>query len=78
KLTGLSKQTISDVVRDLADYGWLKPVGQTDGRPGLNAITYEINARAGLAIPIYLGSTKIAAAIGDLWGNVVAETKVST
>lgn len=78
KLTGLSKQTISDVVRDLEDDGWLKPVGQTDGRPGRNAITYEINARAGLAVSIDLGSTKIAAAICDLLGNVVAETKVST
>src|SRR5690242_774769 len=63
KLTGLSKQTISDVVRDLEDDGWLKPVGQTDGRLGRNAITYEINARAGLAVSIDLGSTKIAAAI---------------
>ncbi|MGO4483118.1 putative NBD/HSP70 family sugar kinase [Rhizobium pisi] len=78
KLTGLSKQTISDVVRDLEDDGWLKPVGQTDGRPGRNAITYEINARAGLAVSIDLGGTKIAAAICDLLGNVIAETKVST
>jgi len=78
KLTGLSKQTISDVVRDLEDDGWLKPVGQTDGRPGRNAITYELNARAGLAVSIDLGGTKIAAAICDLLGNIIAETKVAT
>ncbi|MBY3598217.1 ROK family transcriptional regulator [Rhizobium bangladeshense] len=78
KLTGLSKQTISDVVRDLEDDGWLKPVGQTDGRPGRNAIIYEINARAALAVSIDLGGTKIAAAICDLLGNVVAETTVPT
>ncbi|MGO8176315.1 ROK family transcriptional regulator, partial [Rhizobium ruizarguesonis] len=46
--------------------------------PGRNAITYEINARAVLAVSIDLGSTKIAAAICDLLGNVFAETKVST
>ncbi|MEB3047035.1 ROK family transcriptional regulator [Rhizobium mulingense] len=78
KLTGLSKQTISEVVRDLEDEGWLKPVGRTDGRPGRNAIIYEINARAGLAVSIDLGGTKIAAAICDLLGNVVTETKVAT
>ncbi|OWV77733.1 ROK family transcriptional regulator [Rhizobium sp. R635] len=78
KLTGLSKQTISDVVRDLQDDGWLKPAGQTDGRPGRNAITYEINARAGLAASIDLGDTRIAAVICDLLGNVVAEINVLT
>ncbi|MFS8144639.1 ROK family transcriptional regulator [Rhizobium sp. BR 249] len=78
KLTGLSKQTISDVVRDLQDDGWLKPVGQTDGRPGRNAITYEINARAGLAASIDLGDTRIAAVICDLLGNVVTEINVLT
>jgi predicted NBD/HSP70 family sugar kinase len=78
KFTGLSKQTISDVVRDLETDGWLKPVGKTDGRPGRTAITYELNASAGLAISIDLGGTKIAAAIGDLLGNIIAETKVPT
>ncbi|MEE4014669.1 ROK family transcriptional regulator [Roseibium sp. FZY0029] len=78
KFTGLSKQTISDVVRDLEADGWLRPVGKTDGRPGRTAITYELNASAGLAISIDLGGTKIAAAIGDLLGNIIAETKVPT
>ena len=78
KFTGLSKQTISDVVRDLETDGWLRPVGKTDGRPGRTAITYELNASAGLAVSIDLGGTKIAAAIGDLLGNIIAETKVPT
>lgn len=78
KQTGLSKQTISDVVRDLEHDGWLKPTGVTGGRIGRNAITYELNASAALAVSIDLGGTKIAAAIGDLVGNIVAETKVPT
>lgn len=73
KLTGLSKQTISEVVQSLSDSGWLHPLGKTEGRRGRTAITYEINAKAGLAAAIDLGGTKIAAAIGDLRGNILAE-----
>ena len=78
KQTGLSKQTISDVVRNLENNGWLKPTGYTDGRLGRAAITYELDASAGFAASIDLGGTKIAAVICDLVGNIVAETKVPT
>ncbi len=78
KQTGLSKQTISDVVRNLENNGWLKPTGYTDGRLGRTAITYELDASAGFAASIDLGGTKIAAVICDLVGNIVAETKVPT
>ncbi|HVW93019.1 MAG TPA: ROK family transcriptional regulator [Devosia sp.] len=73
KVTGLSKQTISDVVRELEAAGWLRPQGRTMGRPGRSAITYEIDGRAGLAVAIDLGGTKIHAAVGDLLGHVLAE-----
>lgn len=78
KLTGLSKQTISDVVRDLETDGWLKPQGRTQGKPGRSAIVYEINGTAGLAAALDLGGTKLSVAICDLRGNVVAETLVPT
>ena len=78
KLTGLSKQTVSEVVRDLIDEGWLRRSGRTDGRRGRAAITYEINARAGLAASIDLGRAKIAIAIADLLGAIIAETVVAT
>ncbi|WP_368517521.1 ROK family transcriptional regulator [Rhizobium sp.] len=78
KQTGLSKQTISDVVRNLENSGWLTPTGYTDGRLGRTAITYELDASAGFAASIDLGGTKIAAVICDLVGNIVAETKVPT
>ena len=71
KLTGLSKQTVSEVVQDLMADGWLRLSGRTDGRRGRSAITYELNARAGLVAAIDLGGSKVAAAIGDLAGAVV-------
>lgn len=78
KYTGLSKQTISDVVLELETAGWLKPHGRTAGKPGRSAVVYEINAGAGLAAAVDLGGTKLSVAIGDLLGNALAEATVPT
>lgn len=78
KRTGLSKQTISDVVLELETAGWLKPHGRTTGKPGRSAVVYEINAAAGLAAAVDLGGTKLSVAIGDLLGNALAEATVPT
>lgn len=78
KRTGLSKQTVSDVVFELETAGWLKPHGWTTGRPGRSAVVYEINAAAGLAAAVDLGGTKLSVAIGDLLGNALAEITVPT
>jgi len=78
KLTGLSKQTISEVVRELEEAGWLRPRGRTSGRLGRSAVTYEINAGAALAAAIDLGGTKIDAAVCDLTGNILAEEVEAT
>jgi len=74
KRTGLSKQTISDVVRELEAAGWLAPLGRTAGRPGRSAVTYAINGRAAIAGAIDLGGTKLHVAIVDLLGEVIGET----
>lgn len=78
KLTGLSKQTISDVVRELERAGWLKPLGRTSGRPGRSAIVFEINGQAGLAAAIDLGGTKLHVALCDLSGNTLLESLLPT
>ena len=78
KRTGLSKQTISDVVLELETAGWLKPHSRTIGKPGRSAVVYEINAGAALAAAVDLGGTKLSVAIGDLLGNALAETTVPT
>jgi predicted NBD/HSP70 family sugar kinase len=76
--TGLSRQTISEVVYELETAGWLKPQGRTSGKPGRSAVVYEIDGRAGLAAAIDLGGTKLNVAIGDLVGNALAESLVPT
>lgn len=78
QVTGLSKQTISDVVRELCLDGWISEFGRTDGRPGRSAITYAINRKKSFAASIHLGGSKIIAAITDLLGTVLAELSAPT
>ena len=78
RFTGLSKQTVSEVVRDLGEAGWLGSRGRTVGKPGRSAVTYGIVGSAGLVAAIDLGGTKIGAAIGDLLGTILVETVAPT
>src|SRR5215471_16587353 len=62
KATGLSKQTVSAVVRDLEAKGWVRPTGRTSGGVGRAATTYEIRPDAAFVLGVDLGGTKVHAA----------------
>ncbi|MBO1077035.1 ROK family transcriptional regulator [Roseomonas marmotae] len=73
RLTGLSKQTATEVVRVLESGGWIRPDGQTQGALGRSAVTYTLETRAAFVAGIDLGGTKIRLALADLAGTVVGE-----
>lgn len=73
RLTGLSKQTTSEVVRVLEDGGWIRESGRTSGGLGRTATTYEINDAGAYVLGIDLGGTKLHIALANLLGVVVAE-----
>ncbi|MBX4859607.1 ROK family transcriptional regulator [Rhizobium sophorae] len=73
KLTGLSKQTMSEVIRTLEESGWVREKGVTSGRVGRTAITYEVNGNAGYAVGIDMGPTTTRIALVNIVGNIVAE-----
>jgi predicted NBD/HSP70 family sugar kinase len=73
RATGLSKQTISDAVRELEKQGWLKVGGQARGTLGRSAVNYEIRKDAAFVFGCDLGGTKLHIALADLSGNIVAE-----
>lgn len=73
KITGLSKQTVSEIVGDLEEEGWVRTVGQTEGHIGRRAVVYEIVPDAASVASIDLGGTKIRVAICSLTGAVVSE-----
>ena len=76
--TGLSKQTTSDIVRDLLEEDWLREMGQERGAVGRSATNYELNAQRCFVWGGDLGGTSLRIAIADLTGAVVAEAREAT
>ncbi len=73
KMTGLSKQTVSEVVSSLEKDGWVQTVGRTEGNVGRRAVVYEIVPEAALVASVDLGGTKVRVALCNLSGAVVSE-----
>ncbi|NLS08097.1 ROK family transcriptional regulator [Rhizobium sp. P32RR-XVIII] len=73
RLTGLSKQSMSEIVRDLEEEGWIRVTGRTQGLVGRSAVTFEIEPTKAFVFGADIGGTKIHAAIADLNGTVMEE-----
>jgi len=73
KQTGLSKQTISEVMRQFEAEGWVRETGRTSGHIGRTAVTYELIPSAAYIAAVDLGGTKVRVAICDLSSHVFAE-----
>src|SRR5450432_3965519 len=71
--TGLSKQTISEVMRDLERDGWVVENGQIQGSVGRSAVTYALRPDAGFVLGIDLGGTKLHVALADMQGAILTE-----
>jgi predicted NBD/HSP70 family sugar kinase len=78
RISGLSKQTMSEVFRELEDDGWLELAGHTKGNVGRSAAMYQLKATRALLFGADVGGTKIHAAVADVNGQILAETEVPT
>jgi len=78
KLTGLSRQTTTQVVLELERDGWLQVSGRMKGPVGRSAPTYELNARAAYVLGIRLEGSIVQMALADIRGDVVAELSEPT
>ncbi|BBE70835.1 ROK family transcriptional regulator [Oharaeibacter diazotrophicus] len=76
QITGLSKQTMSQVIRTLEEAGWVRVKGVTTGRIGRAPVAYEVAAEAGYVIGADLGATNVRVAIADIVGNVVGAVEM--
>ncbi|MBP0615805.1 ROK family protein [Jiella mangrovi] len=76
--TGLSKQTMSDVIRTLETSGWVREVGTTTGRLGRSAILYEINGKAGVVLGLDIGASRFKLALSDVRGAPLAARELAT
>lgn len=73
RITRLSKQTTSEVVRALQESGWVQVRGRTQGALGRSAVTYELREDAAFVLGIDLGGTKIHAALANVGGTIAGE-----
>lgn len=78
KMTGFSKQTVSEIVSTLEVDGWVQTVGRTEGNVGRRAVMYEIVPEAALVASVDLGGTKVRVALCNLSGAVVSEIREPT
>jgi predicted NBD/HSP70 family sugar kinase len=78
KVTGLSKQTISEVIDAFEQQGLVRPVGRTSGNIGRTAVLYEISPEGGHVLGVDLGGTKLTVAIADISSKVLSEATEPT
>lgn len=76
KLTGLSKQTMSEVIRVLEGGGFVRVKGVTSGRVGRAAVIYEVDPSGGYVIGAELGVTGIRLSLVNIVGEVVGALEV--
>jgi predicted NBD/HSP70 family sugar kinase len=78
KQTGLSKQTVSELVRILEEEGWVRETGRTSGHVGRSATTFELVPDSAYMAATDLGGTKLRVAVVDLAGGILAEVVEAT
>lgn len=78
KKTGLSKQTMSEVIRALEEAGWVRAKGSVSGKLGRSAIAYEVAEDGGYAFGIEMGVSVIRMAIVSITGKIVHESEHAT
>lgn len=78
KQTGLSKQTVSEIMSGLEQDGWVQETGRTAGHVGRSALTYELVVDAAYIVAVDLGGTKVRVALTDLSGQILSEDVAPT
>ena len=73
KVTGFSKQTMSEVIKALEEHGFVEVEGIESGRVGSPAILYKVAENAGYALGIDAGASTIRAALVGMNSRIVSE-----
>ncbi|MBD2892530.1 ROK family protein [Actinomadura nitritigenes] len=73
--TGLSRPSTKEVIDELSAMGWVEEVPPAPGTMGRPARRYRFRADGGHLMGLDIGAYHIRAALADLDGNVLAETR---
>jgi predicted NBD/HSP70 family sugar kinase len=74
--TGISRPTVSLVLRALLEDGLVRETELEPGRPHYGAVYYEADAEAALVFGVDFGSRSVRAALCDLSGDVRAREEI--
>lgn len=75
---GLSRMAISELLAGLETRGLVQVSGAIGGVPGRSQLSYAIKADAAMAVGFDIGGTKVAGALSDLRGQILAEVTEPT
>ncbi|WP_243777412.1 ROK family transcriptional regulator [Actinomadura nitritigenes] len=73
--TGLSRPSTKEVIDELSAMGWVEEIPPASGTMGRPARRYRFRADGGHLMGLDIGAYHIRAALADLDGNVLAETR---
>ncbi|MCI3930752.1 ROK family transcriptional regulator [Streptomyces sp. AN091965] len=76
ELTGLSKPTTSQLLSRLESAGLVRTTGLQSGRPGPNAVLYEIDPGAGSVAALSADPTGLTALVADITGREVGRFRI--
>jgi predicted NBD/HSP70 family sugar kinase len=73
--TGLSRPSMKEVAGELMELGWVEEVPPSPGTMGRPARRYRFRADSGHLVGVDIGGHNIRAALADLDGEILAETR---
>lgn len=73
--TGLSRPSMKEVVDELTELGWVEETTPAQGTLGRPARRYRFRASNGYLVGLDIGGHNIRAALADLNGEILAETR---
>ncbi|TDD41406.1 ROK family transcriptional regulator [Nonomuraea terrae] len=73
--TGLSRPSMKEVTAELMELGWVEEVPPSSGTMGRPARRYRFRADSGHLVGVDIGGHNIRAALSDLDGEILAETR---
>ncbi|RVT81784.1 ROK family transcriptional regulator [Rhodobacteraceae bacterium CCMM004] len=75
RATGLTTQAVSNIIAELAGEGLIAPQGRRAGGRGMPAMQYALNPEGGYALGIEIRPDAVFAAVLDLTGQPVFESR---
>jgi glucokinase-like ROK family protein len=71
QIIGLSRSTVTEIIKDLLTTGFIKEVGSGQSRGGRRPILLEFQSQAGVFLGVDIGATHVSVVLTDLQGGIL-------